>query len=156
MIFLRTKSHYAVVRGLLIRQGRVLLVKHEHKDRSSFWCLPGGLVEEGETIKQALVREIKEETHLDAVPDELVFVQEFLKEKVLELIFLCRVFSGEAKIGTDPDNPGQPVLTDLAWKFFEELPVLNVKPNRLIQMLVDSGTDALSLAQFTEVLSKDT
>lgn len=144
-----------VVRGLLIRQGHVLLVKHEHKDRSPFWCLPGGLVEEGETIRQALIREIKEETYLDVVPDELLFGQEFLKEKVLELIFLCRVFSGEAKIGTDPDNFGQPILTDLAWMSFQELPGLNVKPNRLSHMLAESGADALSLARFAEVPSKD-
>ena len=49
---------------------RVLIVKANYK---SHWTFPGGTVDEGETPKQAAVRELKEETNLDVNPDDLRF-----------------------------------------------------------------------------------
>ena len=48
------------VAGLLINGGRVLLVRQEKDDRH-YWLLPGGGVEEGEELEDALLREITEE-----------------------------------------------------------------------------------------------
>ncbi len=46
------------VRALLIREGQVLLVQHVYEDE---WYLPGGLVERGETLEEAIRREALEE-----------------------------------------------------------------------------------------------
>ena len=51
------------VAGLLINGGRVLLVRHE-KDGRSYWLLPGGGVEEGEQLEEAVRREFAEECGL--------------------------------------------------------------------------------------------
>ena len=51
------------VAGLLVNGGRILLVRHE-KDGRSYWLLPGGGVEEGEQLEDAVHREFVEECGL--------------------------------------------------------------------------------------------
>lgn len=50
--------------GILREGANVLMVKSSYPGREPFWALPGGLVERGETLADALVREIREETGL--------------------------------------------------------------------------------------------
>lgn len=45
----------------------ILLIKRFTKPFKGYWALPGGRVEPGETVEQAVVREVKEETGLDTV-----------------------------------------------------------------------------------------
>jgi 8-oxo-dGTP pyrophosphatase MutT (NUDIX family) len=52
-------------------QGRLLLVKPTYKDG---WEIPGGIVEDDESPKQACVREIKEELGLDVTPGPLLVI----------------------------------------------------------------------------------
>jgi 8-oxo-dGTP diphosphatase len=47
--------------------GRLLLIKRGHPPSAGRWSIPGGRVEEGETLEQAAVREAREETGLDVV-----------------------------------------------------------------------------------------
>ena len=56
------------VSALLRREGRLLLCRHEKPDRGAYWLLPGGGVEPGETLVQALHREIREELGIDEPP----------------------------------------------------------------------------------------
>jgi 8-oxo-dGTP diphosphatase len=46
-------------------EGRLLLIQRGHDPHRGRWTLPGGRVEAGETLEQAVVREIREETGLD-------------------------------------------------------------------------------------------
>lgn len=54
---------------------RVLMVRLERPGRS-FWVLPGGAIEDGETPEEAAVREVREETGLDVAIERLLFVEE--------------------------------------------------------------------------------
>jgi ADP-ribose pyrophosphatase YjhB (NUDIX family) len=62
---------------LVIDDGRILLVRHE-KDGRSYWLLPGGGLEYGESLEEALRREAEEETGLDIEVRDLVLVWESL------------------------------------------------------------------------------
>lgn len=59
--------------AVLVEDGRILLVRQRvSADRA--WSLPGGRVQRGETIGEAVIRETREETGLDVVVDRLLYL----------------------------------------------------------------------------------
>src|SRR5687768_6061344 len=53
------------VGAVVVRDGKALIIKRAHEPRKGEWSLPGGLLELGESLQDAVRREIKEETALD-------------------------------------------------------------------------------------------
>jgi len=53
------------VGAVVVRDGKALIIKRAHEPRKGEWSLPGGLLELGESLQDAVRREIKEETSLD-------------------------------------------------------------------------------------------
>ena len=53
--------------AVIIREDQILMVKILDRGRS-WWCLPGGTIEPGETPEQAVVRELCEELNVQAAP----------------------------------------------------------------------------------------
>ena len=70
-------------RGIIVHQGKLLCVKL-HASEADFWCVPGGGVDVGEPIEQALERELVEETGIRPKVGRLLFVQQFMAKKDLE------------------------------------------------------------------------
>ncbi|MCC6042845.1 MAG: NUDIX hydrolase [Candidatus Verstraetearchaeota archaeon] len=63
------------VDGVVVRKGgSIVLVKRRKPPYEGYWALPGGLVEYGETVEEAVVREVKEETGLEVDVKGLVGV----------------------------------------------------------------------------------
>ena len=60
----------------ILKEGKVLMVRHKTPS-STYWTLPGGGWEEGETIEQTAIREVKEETGLDAEVVQLLFEEDY-------------------------------------------------------------------------------
>ena len=58
------------VAGILVENNKILLIQH-HKNNKKYWLIPGGGNDWGETTKQALIREYKEETNLDIIAPKL-------------------------------------------------------------------------------------
>ena len=60
--------------AVIVHEGRVVLVRRREAPLAGEWSLPGGGVEVGETLAQAVVREMREETGLDVEPVRLIGV----------------------------------------------------------------------------------
>ena len=78
------------VAGILIEDNKILLIQH-YKNNKKYWLIPGGGNDWGETAKEALIREYKEETNMDIEVDEFLFLSETIfpnKERhILNLFF---------------------------------------------------------------------
>jgi 8-oxo-dGTP diphosphatase len=102
------------------RGGALLLVRHKKPDRDSYWVLPGGRLEPGETIPECAVRELAEETGLRASFSGVLYVGEFLREGRHTIDVVARVNptgDGEAILGSDPEVAAhaEPTLREVRW-----------------------------------------
>ena len=59
---------YLAVSAAIFRDGKVLIVRRARAPANGLYTLPGGGVELGETLEEAVVREVREETSLDIEP----------------------------------------------------------------------------------------
>jgi ADP-ribose pyrophosphatase YjhB (NUDIX family) len=82
-------------------EGRVLLC---HRRDYDLWNLPGGGVEAGESPWDALVREIKEETGLEAEPSHLTGVYSKPDKNEIVLSFACQIIGGEITLTDEADK----------------------------------------------------
>jgi 8-oxo-dGTP diphosphatase len=97
---------------VVIEDGQVLLVKRGHPPLAGEWSIPGGVMELGETLREAAIREAREETCLKVDPADLLGVYDrvlrddegrTLYHFVL-IDFLCRRVSGEVQAADDADE----------------------------------------------------
>ncbi|EBA01219.1 Nudix family hydrolase [Marinobacter sp. ELB17] len=99
--------HVAV--GVIIRDGRVLIARRlEHAHQGGLLEFPGGKVEPGETVQQALVREIAEETGLKLIESALQPVIGVRHDYGDKRVFLD-VWSTDAAAGEAHGREGQPI-----------------------------------------------
>ncbi len=74
------------VGGVLVQNDRILLVKRGQAPSQGLWTIPGGRVELGEGLRQAIVREMGEETGLQVRVGDLVTHYEFIEPDAQERI----------------------------------------------------------------------
>jgi ADP-ribose pyrophosphatase YjhB (NUDIX family) len=95
--------------------GRVLLVKRGSEPRKGHWSIPGGLLELGELLIDAVVREVAEETGLTVKPEALVEVvdrihalddggESRIRYHYVIVDYWCHVVSGEAEAASDAEE----------------------------------------------------
>lgn len=81
------------VTGIVIEDGRILLLDQDTDGPRSF-SLPGGKVEDGETLEQALVREMREETGVEVEVGRLLYVCDVVHAHVVHITFEARRVGG--------------------------------------------------------------
>lgn len=88
----------------LIEEQQILMVEL-HTPSRTFWTLPGGGVESGETKEQAVMREVLEETHLHITIERQLY--EISINQGTETCFLVRRALGSSapRLGIDPELP---------------------------------------------------
>ncbi len=95
--------------AVIVKGNKVLLIKRAGDPGRGLWSIPGGLVELGEKIKDAVRREVKEETGLDVRVGEIADVTEIItrdeegkvKYHFVIVDFFAEVLRGELKPSSD-------------------------------------------------------
>ncbi|MGD0826343.1 MAG: NUDIX hydrolase [Terriglobales bacterium] len=108
---------------------RVLLIRRGAAPLLGEWSLPGGILECGETLREAVVREAREETGLVVEPSEMLGVYERVirddhgrvRYHYVLIDFLCHAVGGDLKAGSD--------AAEVGWFTQEDLPALNLAPD---------------------------
>jgi 8-oxo-dGTP diphosphatase len=110
---------------------RVVLVKRAHPPIQGQWSIPGGVLEVGELVREAAIREAREETGLIVEPGELLGVYDRVLRHTdgrvqyhyLLVDFLCRPVGGELYAASD--------AAEVRWFTREELPALKLAEDTL-------------------------
>ena len=110
------------VGAVIIESGKVLLVRRGQPPLDGRWTLPGGLVELGETIEEALLREIKEETGWSVRVVRELTLFDFIEKDDAGRIryhyvladFLCEYMEGKLAAGSDVKEVRLVSLDELA------------------------------------------
>jgi ADP-ribose pyrophosphatase YjhB (NUDIX family) len=129
---------YAAVSAAIIRDGRVLIVRRANAPMQGIFTLPGGVVEVGETLHEALLREIREETSLAIEPVALAGHREVItrdgdgriERHFIILAFAARWLSGEPKLNHE--------LAEARW----------VRPEEIASLRTTEGLSDIIAAAF--------
>jgi 8-oxo-dGTP diphosphatase len=99
--------------GALIYEGdSILLVQRGHEPLKGFWSLPGGAVETGEHLDEAIAREVLEETGLVVRPTSVATIFERILHDAegrpeyhyVLVDYFCTVLGGQLQAGDDSDQ----------------------------------------------------
>jgi 8-oxo-dGTP diphosphatase len=99
---------FLAVSAAIVRDGKVLVVRRARQPALGLYTLPGGVVETGETLTEAVMREVREETSLQVEPVALAGHREAIardKDGKVERHFVILCFAAHWR-------SGEPVLND--------------------------------------------
>lgn len=95
--------------AVIVRDNEILMVRFDYRGKS-FWYLPGGGIEAGETPEQALVREVREELNLKVTEYKLLFTAPMPDGPGTEYGFLIPPPDKAPIMGNDPG------MIELVWR----------------------------------------
>ena len=130
-------------KAIIIENGKILLLKHEDQD-GDWYCLPGGGQENGETLKEALIRECMEEIGATVEVKDVLFIRDYIAKNhefkdeeslnthQIELMFECSIDENYIPFtGMNPDSTQKEVL----WIELKDLSKLRFYPKEMISYL---------------------
>jgi ADP-ribose pyrophosphatase YjhB (NUDIX family) len=136
---------YLAVSAAVFRDGRVLIVRRVRPPAHGFYTLPGGGVELGETLEQAIIREVREETGLEIAPLALVGFREAIardaagdiERHFVILPFAARWVGGEIALSAE--------LAEAHWRKPDEL--AGLKTTDGLAEIVAAAAERIALAR---------
>ncbi|PIB35554.1 hypothetical protein BFP72_09200 [Reichenbachiella sp. 5M10] len=112
------------VMGLWVHDHKVLLLNHSGLNtENELWLPPGGGVEFGEGLSEALSREFREELRVEVTVGDFLFLHEFRSEALhaIELFFEIKAVSGEFVLGIDPESGDNQSLQEYAFLSIDDI-----------------------------------
>ena len=117
------------VDAIIPYQGKIIVIRRRNEPFKGYYALPGGIVEYGETVEEAVLREVKEETGLDVKIYKLVGVYSDPKRDprghFVSICFITLPVGGELKAGSD--------AKDIALFSLDNIPKLAFDHNKMIE-----------------------
>ena len=109
------------VGAVILKKGKILLEKRGNDPGKGKWSIPGGLVELGESVKQTVVREVKEETglivsnpkHIDVVDNVEMDADGKIKYHFVIIDYLVKLDGGTLKAASDAEELRWVALCDV-------------------------------------------
>ena len=113
---------FLAVSAAIMRDGKVLAVRRARKPALNLYTMPGGVVEIGETLFEAVKREVREETALEIEPVALAGPREAIQRDAqgkverhfIIMCFAARWLSGEPVLNDELDDARWLTLPELA------------------------------------------
>ena len=131
---MKYKFQKLTVDGLIVKNDKILLVKRKNEPFKGNWALPGGFVEYGEKVEDAVIREIIEETGFKTKIKKLIGVYSDPKRDprghTITVAYLLEITDGKLEFGDDASDA----------KFFnlKKLPKLSFDHNLIIKDMLRS------------------
>lgn len=105
--------------GAIVQDEQILLIRQHHRETNlTYWLLPGGGIEEGETEAECVEREIREETNVCVSVDRLLMDEPDLTAAVYQRrrTFLCSILSGIPAPGYEPEEDAAAyAIVEVGW-----------------------------------------
>ncbi|GIG21260.1 NUDIX hydrolase [Cellulomonas chitinilytica] len=126
-----TPQHSVSAAGIVLDASgtRILLI---HRRDNGRWEPPGGVLELGETIEDAVIREVEEETGAQVEVERLTGVYKNMRQGIVALVFRCRLLSDPVSQTDEARN--------VAWMEIDDVPSL-MKPAYAARVLDALGDD---------------
>ncbi len=128
--------------AVVVRDGRILMIKRAKEPNKGKWSIPGGRIELGESIHEAVKREVSEECNIEIEITRLLEVADNIirdeagrvRYHYVLIDFFARYKGGEIKAQSDAE--------DYRWVTLEELPEMDMSP-QLRSILLGLDADLL-------------
>ncbi|MGO4387380.1 NUDIX hydrolase [Microvirga sp. 2YAF29] len=112
--FFHAPSPVPAVIAVVIENGRALLVRRANPPDAGLWGYPGGKIEYGETVYEAAIRELREETGVEAEARSIITTLDIVvraedgavTQHYILIAVLCRWLSGEPVAADDALEAG--------------------------------------------------
>ncbi|MFB0559870.1 MAG: NUDIX domain-containing protein [Candidatus Lokiarchaeia archaeon] len=100
-----SKTPLIAVDAIIVKDGCVVLIKRKNPPFRDHYALPGGFVEIGEYVEEAVVREAKEETGLEVEVERFSGIYDDPKRDprghAISIVYICNIVGGELRADTD-------------------------------------------------------
>ncbi|TAH34197.1 NUDIX domain-containing protein [Candidatus Saccharibacteria bacterium] len=149
MTFVTTQP-FIIVTAVIVRDGKYLLIQENHMPDKGKWNLPGGKLDMGEDPREAVVREVREETGLVFEPTHIVGIHSVRRTDVpgteagvhvLRIAFGGKA-SGNVSLGVGDGTEDVPEITNHQWISLEDLRALDIATIRyhdIVEFIADDA-----------------
>ena len=115
------------VEAVILKDDKLLFLRRKNNPVKGQWWFPGGRIRKGETLAEALYREVKEETGLEVIKSELVNVYSriFDERHDITIAYICKCKPDKITLNNEHSE----------YKYYKKLPK-NINPY-LIEVITD-------------------